>query len=79
MQSDVEDVIVYLWQKDEFDKIFDKIDADGSGMISKKQLQELNRSQNLGLTEADIDVMVNFVSKDKQKVRKADLYEFLKN
>lgn len=79
MQSDVEDVIVYLWQKDEFDKIFDKIDADGSGMISKKQLQELNRSQNLGLTEADIDVMVNFVSKDKQKVKKADLYEFLKN
>ena len=59
--------------------IFDKIDTDNSGMISKKELQELNRSENLGLTEGDIDVMVNFVSKDKQKVRKADLYEFLKN
>lgn len=48
-------------------------------MISKKELQEINKKQNLGLTDADIDIMVNFVSKDKQKIKQKDLYEFLKN
>ena len=59
--------------------MFSKVDSDGSGMISKKELQEINKKQNLGLTDADIDIMVNFVSKDKQKIKQKDLYEFLKN
>ena len=55
------------------------IDSDGSGMISKKELQILNLEEKLGLSDTDIDMMINFVSKDKQKVLKQDLYEFLKN
>lgn len=64
-------------QYDEFKMVFQTIDTDKSEKISKKELQILNKEKNLGLTDSDIDIMINFVSKDMQTVHMKDLHDFL--
>lgn len=57
--------------------VFDEIDRDHSGKISKRELQLFNQKFGLNLTKTDIQLMINFASKDGQKVFKDDLFQFL--
>ena len=57
--------------------VFDLIDKDHSGKLSKRELQLLNKEAGLNLTKYDIDLMMNFASKDGQKVFKQDLFKFI--
>lgn len=50
--------------------VFDLIDKDRSGKLSKRELELLNKEAGLNLTKNDIDLMMNFASKDGQKVFK---------
>lgn len=50
--------------------VFDEIDRDQSGKISKRELELYNKEIGLNLTKNDIELMINFASKDGQKVFK---------
>lgn len=53
------------------------MDNDRSGFISRVELEALNNMYRLNLSEEDMRLMIDCVSRDKQKVKKEDLYEFL--
>lgn len=64
-------------KKEHFDLVFEKIDEDRSGKISKRELEQYNKEYDLNLSRNDIELMINFASKDGQKVYKEDLFKFL--
>lgn len=73
----LKDVLVPHIQKVHFDYVFDSIDVDQSKQISKRELEQLNEDFKLNLSDEDMRLMINAASRDKQKVRKEDLYDLL--
>lgn len=60
-----------------FEDIFAAIDTDGTEYISKKELKQLIRKFNLDYTERDVNLMMEVVSSDGDKVSKRELANFL--
>jgi hypothetical protein len=57
-------------QQSHFEDIFAAIDTDGTEYISKKELKQLIRKFNLEYTERDVNLMMEAVSSDGEKVSK---------
>jgi Ca2+-binding EF-hand superfamily protein len=57
-------------QTDHFSLVFDELDRNHSGKISKRDLEFYNKETGLNLTKNDIEMMINIASRDGERVGK---------
>jgi Ca2+-binding EF-hand superfamily protein len=57
--------------------VFEELDGEGTSKITRTHLEQYNKLAGMNLTKNDMDLMINFASRDGLKVCKDDLFDFL--